>query len=231
MSKFRIGKYSPTDSMIDLISENYFALLVMSRFDMAMGFGDKNVSEVCRYNRVDTGTFLAIINLMVNDNQVMCSSDTFVSLESLMDYLHSSHNYFLDYRLPEIREKLAAALNTEEQDLNKAVLQYFDKFVDEVRKHMVYEDKKVFPYVRAILQNKNNSRYPVAFSKQHEEIESTLSEFKNILIKYYPSKNTNDINSVLFDIFSCEKDLASHNAVEDLLFLPAIERLENKYRK
>ncbi|MCC8145030.1 MAG: hemerythrin domain-containing protein, partial [Bacteroidales bacterium] len=50
-------------------------------------------------------------------------------------------------------------------------------------------------------------------------------------IKYYPAKNSNEINSVLFDIFSCEKDLASHNAVEDFLFLPAIEELENKTGK
>jgi len=32
----------------------------------------------------------------------------------------------------------------------------------------------------------------------------------------------------LFDILSCEIDLASHNQVEDYLFVPAIEDIERK---
>ncbi|MCC8146478.1 MAG: hemerythrin domain-containing protein, partial [Bacteroidales bacterium] len=127
MGKFRFGKYKAFDSMSGLISENYFALLVMSRFNITMGFGDKNIDEVCKDYGVDTDTFLAVINLMVNDNHIICSSDVMVSLESLMDYLHNSHNYFLEYRLPEIRNNLAKVLNSDQADLNKAVLEYFDK--------------------------------------------------------------------------------------------------------
>ena len=36
-------KYRPTDKMSDLISNNYKLLLVMSRFGLSLGFGDKNV--------------------------------------------------------------------------------------------------------------------------------------------------------------------------------------------
>ena len=50
-------------------------------------------------------------------------------------------------------------------------------------------------------------------------------ELKNIIIKYYPSGGTNELNGVLFDIFTCEQELASHNAVEDGIFIPAVERL------
>jgi regulator of cell morphogenesis and NO signaling len=231
MNKFRFGRYRESEAMSDLISKNYSALLVLSRFGIALGFGDKSIGEVCRDNRVDTDTFLAIINLMVEDNRIISSSDTQISLESLIDYLHNSHDYFLNYRLPEIREKLVTVLNEGQDDLNKAVVEYFDKFVAEVRKHMLYEDKKVFPYVKSLLKNENKDKYTIGFSKQHEQIETRLTEFKNILIKYYPAKSTNEINSVLFEIFNCEKDLASHNAVEDFLFLPAIEELENKTGK
>jgi regulator of cell morphogenesis and NO signaling len=228
MNKFRFGKYREFDAMSSLIGRNYQALLVMSRFGIALGFGDKTIGEVCRDNQVDTDTFLAIINLMVNENKAVLSPDTSLSVESLIDYLHNSHDYFLNYRLPEIREKLVKVLNESEDDLNKAVLEYFDKFVAEIKKHMLNEDKKVFPYVKSLLDTRHKDKYPVGFSKQHEQIETRLTEFKNILIKYYPAQSTNEINSVLFDIFNCERDLASHNAVEEYLFLPAIEDLENK---
>ena len=48
---------------------------------------------------------------------------------------------------------------------------------------------------------------------------------KNIIIKYYPSGGSNELNGVLYDIFTCEEELASHNAVENEIFIPAVERL------
>jgi regulator of cell morphogenesis and NO signaling len=222
MNKFRFGKYRETDRMSDLISENYPALLVLSRFGIALGFRDKSIGEVCTDNHVDTNTFLAIINLMVTENQAIPSSDMRISLESLVSYLHRSHNYFLDYRLPEIRKKLIEVLNEDYENLNKAVLEYFDKFVTEVRKHMLYEDKKVFPCAKDLSDDENKEKYKAGFGKQHEQIETRLTEFKNILIKYYPAQSTNEMNSVLFDIFNCEAELTLHNAIEDYLFLPAI---------
>jgi regulator of cell morphogenesis and NO signaling len=208
--------------MSDLIGENYPALLVLSRFGIALGFGDKSIGEVCRNNDVDTNTFLAIINLMVMENPKMTSTEIRISLESLVKYLHNSHDYFLDYRLPEIRKKLLEVLNENQADLNKAVLEYFDKFVAEVKKHMLYENKKVFPFVKDLSEDEKKEKCGAGFSKQHEQIETRLTEFKNILIKYYPVQSTNEINSVLFDIFNCEKELMLHNAIEDYLFLPSI---------
>ena len=64
---------------------------------------------------------------------------------------------------------------------------------------------------------------------QHKQIDSKLSELKNIIIKYYPSSKENHLlNAVLFDIFICEEDLALHCRIEDCLFVPAVRLLEKK---
>ena len=69
--------------------------------------------------------------------------------------------------------------------------------------------------------------YSIAiFRKRHDQVEAKLTELKNILIKYYPASSSNELNSVLFDIFTCEQDLASHNYIEDYLFIPVIQKLE-----
>ena len=44
---YKNGKYRETDKMSDLICENYPMVLVMSRFGIALGFGEKNIGEVC----------------------------------------------------------------------------------------------------------------------------------------------------------------------------------------
>ncbi|MDR2651163.1 MAG: hemerythrin domain-containing protein [Prevotellaceae bacterium] len=229
MTKLKIGKYKASDSMSNLICSNYPALLVLSRFGMKLGFKDKSIGEVCSDNRVDTKTFLAIVNLLLCDDVNPDNTNNHLFIPSLILYLHNSHDYFVNYRLPDIREKLKNALTQELNDLNKAVLYYFDEYVSEVRNHMSYEEETVFPYVRSLIEGRKKTKYNIGiFSKQHNQVEAKLTEFKNIMIKYYETESTNEIDNVLFDIFNCENDLALHNAVEDKLFVPAIIELELK---
>lgn len=227
---YKKGNYRETDKMSDLICDNYPMLLVMSRFGIALGFGEKNIGEVCRMNNVDTCTFLTVVNFLSDTalGSVPTVSEC-LSLESFMTYLHNSHDYFLKFRLPQIRAKLLEAISNSTDDVTFVIRRFFDEYAEEVNKHMLYEEKTVFPYVRAILNGETNQKYNISiFMKRHDQIELKIAELKNILIKYYPGASNNMLNSVLFDIFSTEEDLASHNKIEDSLFIPAILELEKK---
>ena len=69
------------------------------------------------------------------------------------------------------------------------------------------------------------------FASHHYQIDRKLTELKNIIIKYYPEKeNNNLLNAVLFDIFNCEQDLASHCQVEDYMFVPAVAQMERRVK-
>ena len=217
--------FSSDERMCDLVSGRYPVLQVMSRFGIALGFGDKTVAEVCAENKVDTATFLAVVNLSVNGSSGESAVDG-VSVRSLLDYLHNSHGYFLDFRLPAIRRKLIEAVDCSLSDVSFAIMRYFDEYVAEVDRHMTYEEKSVFPYVDGLLAGKKQADYSIdIFRRHHDRVEERLRELKNIIIKYYPSGGTNELNGVLYDIFTCEEELTSHNAVENELFIPAVERL------
>ncbi|MDR2449297.1 MAG: hemerythrin domain-containing protein [Prevotellaceae bacterium] len=225
----KLGKYKETDSMGDLITEHYRMLLLISRFGIALGFGDKNIGEVCRESGVDVTTFLAIVNMLFDEDDACNDVSENISVESLLSYLHNTHDYFLNFRLPAIRAKLYEAIGGEQGNLSHAIMNYFDEYVAEVQKHMMYEEKTVFPYVRSLLDGEKKIDYNInVFSRQHDRIEARLTEFKQIIIKYYPVKSTNELNNVLNDIFNCERDLALHNAIEDRLFVPSIMALEKK---
>ncbi len=218
----KVGKYQEQDLMSDLICENYTMLLVLSRFGISLGFGYKTIQEVCRDSNVDTRTFLAVVNLLINENRQAETEG--ISIPALLTYLRDSHNYFLNFRLPSIRQQLIEATKAENNDISMLIIRYFDEYAEEVKKHMMYEEEKVFPYIEQILAG-GKSKYDInIFSRQHDNIDQKLSELKNIIIKYFPVKNTNTLNSVLFDIFSCSHDLASHNDVEDYLLVPSIRK-------
>ncbi|MCM1301098.1 MAG: helix-turn-helix transcriptional regulator [Alistipes senegalensis] len=224
---FQSRGYNGDDRMCDLVGDHYPVLQVMSRFGIALGFGDRTIAEVCTAGGVDTATFLAVVNLLMNHADGAALADE-VSVRALTDYLHNSHDYFLGFRLPAIRRKLIGAVDCSQSDVSFAIMRYFDEYVAEVHKHMEYEEKNVFPYVEALLAGEKGSQYSMeVFRRHHDQIEERLRELKNIIIKYYPTGSTNELNGVLFDIFTCEEELASHNAVENEIFIPAVERLAN----
>lgn len=193
--------YKCSDKLRDLISENSSILMVMSRFGIALGFGEKTVGEICKEQGVDCETFVAVSNF--------CSSrrvdQQSISLPSLIDYLKRAHTYFLDYNLPTIRRRIIEAIDCSGNDeVALLILQFYDNYVSEVRKHMAYEDKRVFAYVGGLLQGKYDKDYSIrTFSDKHNSISVKLKELKGIIIRYYPGKNNDALNSVLFDIINC----------------------------
>lgn len=227
-----LRKYQPGDKMINLISNNYNLLQVMSRFGLSLGFGDKTVKEVCEMNRVDCPTFLAVVNFVVEGCSRMDNGGDQISVQALVAYLRQAHIYFLDFCLPDIRRKLMYAVDSSNDDVSYLILKFFDEYMQEVRKHMEYEEQTVFLYVDKLMRGDQPKNYKIStFSKHHDSISAKLTELKNILIKYCPDKaNKNMLNSALFDIYTCEEDLDSHCKVEDYLFVPAILKLEKADR-
>ena len=221
--------YRATDRMRDLIMDNSSLLMVMSRFGIPLGFGDKSVESICVKQGVDVGTFLTVANFISGHH----SEPRNVSLRSLTDYLRQAHDYFLEFNLPAIRRKLIDAIDCSGTDeVALLILKFYDEYVTEVRCHMGYENATVFSYVDQLLQGELNSDYSIeTFASKHNHIEDRLSELKNIIIRYYPQKNNHLLNSVLFDIINCEQDLMSHCAVEDDILVPAVECLEQELQE
>lgn len=102
-------KYRATDKMSDLICDNYSLLMVMSRFGLSLGFGDKSVKDVCEAQHVDYRTFLAVANFISEEQYSYSADNDSFSIPALMDYLKRAHAYFLDFNLPAMRRKLIEA--------------------------------------------------------------------------------------------------------------------------
>lgn len=148
--------------MRDLVNDNGSLLLVMARFGISLGFGDKSVRDVCRAHHVDENTFLEVANF-VSDREYHCES---VSLPSLIGYLKQAHEYFLDFNLPNIRRKLIEAIDcSQSTDIAMLIVKFYDEYVTEVRKHMEYENDVVFTYVEQLAQGRLNRNYTISCNR------------------------------------------------------------------
>ena len=226
-------KYAASDRMGEIICENYNLLLIMSRFGLSLGFGDKTVKQVCEEQGVHTETFLAVVNFMYDECYSREDFKNDISVPALIEYLKQSHVYFLKFKLPTIRRELIESIDLAKSDVALLIIRFFDEYVNEVKAHMDYENSIVFEYVANLMEGKLSDDYSIQnFSDHHDNIEVKLSELKNIIVKYYPAKaDDNTLNSVLFDIYSCEEDLEIHRRVEDDMFIPLIMEIEHKAKK
>lgn len=217
--------------MCDVICDEPSLLQMMSRFGIPLGVGEQTVRQVCEAHNVDTPTFLSVANFIRRGARGAADSIDKVSVKCLTEYLKQAHSYFLDFQLPAIRRKLLEALDCSQPgEVSYLILKFYDDYMGEVRKHMQHENRKVFGYVEQLLQGHRTGEYTISqFARGHNSIDVKLQELKNIIIKYYaPTEQAELLNKVLYDIFTCETDLRIHCQVEDDIFVPAVEILEEK---
>jgi len=237
--------YEPDDKMISLIRDNYNLLQALGCFGISLGFGDKTVKETCEDNQVDTHTFLAVVNFTINGAgeflradgtrrlEVGRETDERISVPTLLHYLEASHAYFLDFQLPYIRRELQESLG-EGDSLARLILRFYDEYAHEIRRHMKYEQKTLFPYVESLLEGRAANDYDAdTFSKHHGATDKKLRELKLLIIKYLPQDglHNNQLTATLHDIYENEEWLRQHAMVEDYIFVPAIRRLEQQARQ
>ena len=224
--------YEADDKMISLIRDNYDLLQSLGSFGINLGFGDKTVKETCEDNDVDTYTFLAVVNYTANGYGEF-EADEKISVSTLLHYLEACHAYFLDFQLPYIRRELQESLD-ENESLAKLILRFYDEYAHEIRRHMKYEQKTLFPYVQSLIDGHPANDYNVdTFSKHHGATDKKLRELKLLIIKYLPQDglHNNQLTATLHDIYENEVWLRQHAQVEDHIFVPAIRRLEQQTKQ
>ena len=188
-------KYKANDSLAELISNDFKLLQVLSRFGIALGFGDKLVEQVCKENNVDTETFVVVCNFISQGIKPSFDEFTSLNVESLLTYLRNSHNFFLDFMLPSIRREFVDSVDcSTHNEIGFLILKFFDDYVAEIAKHQVYESEHFFSYVESLLEGKRKTDICLAnfendhVHKDHDKlIAQKMSDLKNIIIRYCPT--------------------------------------------
>ena len=223
--------------MADIIHINQRLLLVIERFGISLGFGDKSISEVCSKYQLNTSFVLLVLNVF-NDHTF--SVNELLSKEyipGLVDYLKNGHRYFLIDKLPYINELIDRFIEKGENPDSRLLRVFFKEYMNEVIEHMNLEERTVFPYILALLGELNGQdvskellSYRIDdFIDSHSNIEEKLDDLKQLLIKHFPpTKDRFYRNQILFELFDLEYDLNDHNGLEERILTPLVRILEKE---
>lgn len=200
--------------MADMIASNYDLILMLPRFGIPLGFGEKTVKEVCRDNDVDDHFFLTVCNIYTFDDY-RPDDDELSRIDNRLvaEHLRASHRYYLEERLPHLQHHLDHI--TEKAGQSGEILRkYYADYCREVREHVRREEKNLDGV-------ENGDRKVESYLKSHDNIKDKLSDLTQIIYKYLPGERlTEEMMELVFDILQLSRDLEKHAMIEELLLVP-----------
>lgn len=234
--------FTKKNKMADLIHQNYQLLPIFNRFNIQLGFGDKSVAEICSEQGVNPDFFLEIVNSFNNKDYFPQSQLKTFSLKLIIDYIKKSHDYYLEFKIPQIEKLLCNFISQSEPENSKHIgllEKFFKEYKEEFDAHIRNEDDVVHPYVLTLEKAYNENKITEAhrrlvevnsinhYADEHDNIEEKLYDLKNLIIKYLPpSKDSHLTNALLIELFRLERDLNDHARIEDKVLIPKVQELE-----
>lgn len=215
--------------LADILIDHPRLIIMLSRFGIELGFGDKNVEEVCKMHKVSTDFFLILCNVYTFQDYLPSKSELKqINMNEMISYLLASHDYYLNNQLVNIElnmNEITKSCNPSNGDILK---RFFSEYKIEVIKHFKYEEEIVFPYIKDLLNGKKSSAYNIhQFEENHSNIEDKLTDLINIILKYLPNGFAQKERvSVLSSLFILSEDLTKHSLIEDKILAPYVETLE-----
>ncbi|MBR1644182.1 MAG: hemerythrin domain-containing protein [Bacteroidales bacterium] len=215
--------------LADLIVVNHNLILLLPRFGMPLGFGDRTVRDVCGEHGVSATLFLMICNVSTfSDYSPSTEQLAQTDMSMLVPYLRASHRYYMDNRIPHIGRHLSRVADSLPNRVGDVLRNFYNDYSQEIATHFRCEEEEVFPYLEAL----RGGQPPVAggmgrFAESHESIEDKLSDLMQIVYKYLPAGATTDeVFALVFDLLQLSSDLEKHTSVEEHVLMPYMAFLE-----
>ena len=206
--------------MADMVATNYDLILMLPRFGISLGFGEKSVKEVCRDYNVDDNFFLTVCNIYTFDDYRPDDEElSRIENSQVIDHLQASHRYYIDERLPHLQHHLDHIAERVGEHSAALLKKYFADYCREVRDHVRREEKNL----KAMLDSLRNGSKSVSeqFQRSHDNIKDKLSDLTQIIYKYLPGERLNEeMMELVFDILQLSRDLEKHAEIEELLLMP-----------
>ncbi len=222
--------FSKDSKFAELMTDDRRLLQLLPRFGIGLGFGDRNVEQVCQMNHVSTELFLLICEIYSDSSFKPSYSELQqIDMGDLLSYLKASHQYYLGERFPHIEEHLQHIIEACGQKYGPMLSHFYDEYKQEVMRHIqFYEEEVVFPYIEALLNGQRTDSYKInEFEHNHTNIQDTLDDMMNILLKYLPGDILpKERIEISYDIMELSDDLNRHSLIEERILVPSVESLE-----
>ena len=198
--------------MAELVEKDFHLLTLCARLGIDRSFGEQTVESLCRSCEVDPDTFLLLCQVYSDPLfRPTVSQLRPCRVEDVLEYLHRSHDYYLDEALPRLSDGIEALTQPCTEAQKQVIRRFLADFRHELEHHFASEEQSVIP--------------------NHTQIHETLSDVKNLILKSLPEAcDARQRRDILLAIYALQHDIDRHTRIEDEVLVPLV-RLQNAPRR
>ncbi|HAK00503.1 MAG TPA: hypothetical protein DCM62_10815, partial [Bacteroidales bacterium] len=93
---------SGAKKMADLITLDPRSMVLLTRFGIDLGFGDKTIDQLCKEKDIKRDFFLLLLNVFLNPKFFPNKRLRNIDVDLLLTYLANSHKYYLEEKIPRL---------------------------------------------------------------------------------------------------------------------------------
>ena len=222
--------------MADLVASDMSLLSILQRLNIALGFGEATVAEVCALHNISAELFLMICNIYsFRDYEPQIETLTDNDIRNITIYLQASHKFYRNICFPTLHNHIHSMVKELDDVSRRLIDKFYDDYDSEVNNHFQYEEEIVFPYIERLLNNgpSADNGYRISlFGHNHGNVNEKLNDLSNIIIKYLNGNYASQLRfEILGEIHYISNDLMKHSSIENKLLVPLVEKIERRHEQ
>ncbi len=194
--------------------------------------GDHTLAEACRKQDLDSTTVAKMLDATVEADPSTPTTDwTAAPIGDLIDHIVDTHHAYLRRELPRLESllmKVTEAHGAEVAWLNPT-LEVFQTLKPDLETHMISEEERVFPSIRALAENGSDALDEdgiEAMIKEHDDSGSALERLRDLTNDYTPPDDAcPKFRSAMDQLRTFEKDMHQHIHKENNILFPRARSL------
>ena len=231
-------------SLSEIVTNNFKSAAVFEKFGLDFCcHGKKSISEACEEKGISVEEVLTQIEKL-NENNPEQNQGQFNQwdLDFLVDYIVNVHHQYVRNMIPLISAHADKVTSKHGQNHPKLinVADNFTVVYKDLKQHMMKEEQLLFPYIKYLVNIRNNSAAPEApffgsiknpiqmMEAEHESAGNLLADIAILTYNYTPPADACNTFKIFYqELREFEQDLHKHVHLENNILFPRSVELEN----
>jgi len=230
-------------TLSEIVKENFRTAAIFEKYNLDFCCnGKKTLINACSEKGINPDNIITEINEINSLTQSEIKPDEW-KLDFLIDYIINNHHSYVSRMLPVIsaHTQKVAMVHGENHPETKKIAEIFSAINNEMRHHMMKEEKILFPHINVFVKTSNNGsvvdrpyfgtiKNPITMMEaEHQSAGDGMAEIKNLTNNYTPPADACTTYKVTFkELKEFEEDLHKHVHLENNILFPKAIELENQ---
>ena len=130
------AEINPSIKLYELVDRNFQVLGFLERLGIRGNFGDRTVEDICASQGMNPSSFMLLYNFYVDER--FKPSERMLRegcIQDVAEYLHRSHEYYLDTALKSLSELLYRLLAPCNETQKKVFRKFYQDYEEELNRH------------------------------------------------------------------------------------------------